>query len=126
MPVALPLRWHGMRPPASCCRTISAGVPRPRPTPCTRRSCWPVNNSATGGAVLVEGEAGIGKTALIAEWQGRSSAFAVTLVGRCDELGRDLSLQPVLDALAAFLRGMEPDDVRELLGAHVDLIGPLV
>ena len=49
-----------------------------------------------------------------------------TLLGRCDELGRDLSLQPVLDALAAYLRGMVPDDVRELLGAHLDLIGPLV
>jgi DNA-binding SARP family transcriptional activator/tetratricopeptide (TPR) repeat protein len=84
-------------------------------------------NSATAAAVLVVGEAGIGKTALISEWQGRSlSAFALTLLGRCDELGRDLSLQPVLDALAAYLRGMAPDDVSELLGAHLELIGPLL
>ncbi|HUP75105.1 MAG TPA: BTAD domain-containing putative transcriptional regulator [Acidimicrobiales bacterium] len=80
-----------------------------------------------GAAMLVEGEAGIGKTALIAEWQSRStSAFALILVGRCDELGRDLSLQPVLDALAAYLRGLARSDVAELLGAHLELIGPLV
>ncbi|MEO5841011.1 MAG: BTAD domain-containing putative transcriptional regulator [Acidimicrobiales bacterium] len=80
-----------------------------------------------GAAVIVEGEAGIGKTALIAEWQSRpTSASALILLGRCDELGRDLSLQPVLDALATYLRGMSPGDVGELLGAHRDIIGPLV
>ena len=55
----------------------------------------------------------------IAEWQRRpTSASALILLGRCDELGRDLSLQPVLDALAAYLRGMPPGEVGELLGAH--------
>ena len=82
---------------------------------------------AAVGAVLVEGEPGIGKTALVAEWQRRSaSGYALTLQGRCDELGRDLSLQPVLDALAAHLLGMAPDDVAALLGVYADLIGPLV
>ncbi|MEO8695805.1 MAG: BTAD domain-containing putative transcriptional regulator [Acidimicrobiales bacterium] len=78
-------------------------------------------------ALVVEGEAGIGKSALIAEWQSRpASVSALILHGRCDELGRDLSLQPVLDALAAYLRGMSPGEVDELLGAHRALIGPLV
>jgi DNA-binding SARP family transcriptional activator/tetratricopeptide (TPR) repeat protein len=78
-------------------------------------------------ALLVEGEAGIGKSALVAQWQRRpASASALILLGRCDELGRDLSLQPVLDALAAHLRGMSPVEVDELLGAHRAVIGPLV
>ena len=78
-------------------------------------------------AVLVQGEAGIGKTALIGAWLSRSpSSVALTLLGRCDELGRDLSLQPILDALAGYLRGMTPDAVTELLGSYLDLLGPLV
>ncbi|TML15462.1 MAG: hypothetical protein E6G39_06970 [Actinobacteria bacterium] len=84
-------------------------------------------DSPMTGAVLVEGDAGIGKTALIGAWLAHSRpGVAPTLLGRCDELGRDLSLQPILDALAGYLRGMAHADVTDLLGAHLDLIGPLV
>lgn len=53
---------------------------------------------ATGG-VVIEGEAGIGKTALLDAWLASRPA----LRGRCDELGRELPLQPILDALASHL-----------------------
>ena len=49
-------------------------------------------------AVLVEGEAGIGKTALLGSWISDVDPRALVLIGRCDELGRGLPLQPVLDA----------------------------
>lgn len=47
--------------------------------------------------VVVDGEAGIGKTRLLAAWA--ANAPATVLLARCDELGRDLPLQPVVDAL---------------------------
>ena len=84
-------------------------------------------NSPRVRAVVVAGDAGIGKSALVSAWLGRTSTEqTLTLVGHCDELGRDLSLQPVLDALTAHLRGMATADVAALLGAHRDLIGPLI
>ncbi len=50
--------------------------------------------------VVIEGEPGIGKTALIDAWTGGlDSSTTVVLRGRCDPLGRDLPLQPVADAL---------------------------
>ncbi len=71
--------------------------------------------AGASGAVVVEGEAGIGKTALVEEWCARLNG-AVVLAGRCDELGRDLPLQPVLDGLAAHLRDTDLD-----VGAVVDV-----
>jgi DNA-binding SARP family transcriptional activator len=56
-----------------------------------------------GGAcrvVLVEGEAGIGKTRLLEVWSVRAgSAGATMLRGRCDALERALPLQVVMDAV---------------------------
>lgn len=59
---------------------------------------------AEGGArlVLVTGEAGIGKTTLVRAFARRCRARGTTLVaGVADPLGRDLPLQPVLDAIAS-------------------------
>ena len=50
--------------------------------------------------VVVVGEAGIGKTALVEHFADRArAAGARTVMAHTDELGRDLPLQPVLDAL---------------------------
>ena len=65
--------------------------------------------SGTGRAVLVEGEPGIGKSALaraavaMAERQGCQVFRAAA-----DELGQDLPLQPLLDALGARESSGEP------------------
>lgn len=59
--------------------------------------------------VEVSGEAGIGKTALLdafAQHVRRAGLFLAT--GRCDELGRDLPLQPALNALGAAV-AVRPD-----------------
>ena len=58
--------------------------------------------SGTPVGIVVEGEAGIGKSALVAAFAGNArAAGSAVLVGRCDQLGRDLPLQPILDALDA-------------------------
>jgi hypothetical protein len=72
--------------------------------------------------VLVRGEAGIGKTALVNAWVDGAAGRAVVLRGRCDELGRDLPLQPVADALSVHLRGLGPAMVETVIGAD----GPVV
>lgn len=75
---------------------------------------------------VVEGEAGIGKTTLVSSWSAIHRAGTLVLSGRCDELGRDLSLQPVLDGLVAHLRGLDADDVERVLGDAASVLGPLL
>ena len=82
-----------------------------------------------GNLVVVEGDAGIGKTTLVDAWARRVEGDAVVLRGRCDELGRDLPLQPVADALAEHLRTVGPERARSILdddaGALAPLLGPV-
>ena len=85
--------------------------------------------AAAGGAALatvVEGEAGIGKTALLDEWVRRVAPRALVLFGRCDELGRDLPLQPLLDGLASVLRALPSEDAADVLGDATGVIGPML
>jgi tetratricopeptide (TPR) repeat protein len=44
----------------------------------------------------------------------------------CDELGRSLPLQPVLDLLAELVRLTGPDDANDLLGPDHGVLGPLL
>lgn len=84
---------------------------------------------ATSGrspAVLVEGEAGVGKSALLAAWRDRIPAGVLVLSGRADELGRDLPLQPVADALAAHLVLLSPAERAFVLGPDADALRPLL
>ncbi|MEU7738933.1 AAA family ATPase [Nonomuraea sp. NPDC049158] len=75
----------------------------------------------TAEVALVGGDAGIGKTRLVAELvaAARSGGFNV-LVGQCAELGDTLPYLPLADAL----RGAEPA-VREAAAAH-PLLGQLL
>ncbi|TMC99746.1 MAG: hypothetical protein E6J03_12600, partial [Chloroflexi bacterium] len=76
------------------------------------------------GVVVVEGEAGIGKSRLVGEWTVRARARgAAVLAGRCDELGRALPLQPVLDALGEHLAGLDSGAVSALLGPEAAVLG---
>ena len=68
---------------------------------------------STDESIVIVGEAGIGKTALLDAWLASNEGSV--LWGRCDELGRELPLQPVLDALAGHL-----DDTDLDVGAVVD------
>src|SRR6476469_1419030 len=73
--------------------------------------------SGTGHAVLIEGEPGIGKSSLaratVAAAEQRNFA---TFWAECDELGRTLPLQPLLEALLSRWSG-EPrlDTIQRLL-----------
>src|SRR5579862_1615629 len=77
-------------------------------------------------AVLLVGEAGIGKTRLLTEFGARADAEgALVLSGAASELERDLPFSLFVDALDEYVRGVAPeliapleDDVRTEL-AHV-------
>ncbi len=70
--------------------------------------------------VLVTGEAGIGKTRLVAELADRATSMQV-LAGRCsDDAG--IPYQPFVEALRGDLAGATDADVTERLGPHA---GPL-
>ena len=81
---------------------------------------------AGGALVVVEGEVGIGKTTLVDTWSRLIEDSAVVLRGRCDELGRDLPLQPVADALAGHLAGVGRERVADLLGEDAATLTPLL
>jgi DNA-binding SARP family transcriptional activator len=77
-------------------------------------------------AVVIEGEPGIGKTAVASAWIERLSAETVVLSARCDQLSRSLPLQPVLHMIRNHLRKVGTDIGRELLGADATLLEPML
>ena len=84
--------------------------------------------AAAGGAalVVVEGDAGIGKTTLVEGWSRLVGHQAVVLWGRCDQLGRDLPLQPVTDAVADHLRVIGGDQAAAVVGEDAATLAPLL
>ena len=63
-----------------------------------------VATRAASSVVIIQGEPGIGKTALADAWAHRVSRSGVhVLFARCDQLAMALPLQPVLDAVRAWL-----------------------
>ena len=85
---------------------------------------------ARGGSaevVMVDGEAGIGKTTLLRAWAGqRAAAGDTVLTALCGPLDRSLPLDALLTALAALLRELEPGVSADILGADVTLLAPLL
>ena len=82
--------------------------------------------AGTPVAVVVEGEPGIGKTAVASVWTGRLGAETVVLAARCDQLSRSLPLQPVLHMIRNHLRQVGTDVGRELLGTDATLLEPML
>ena len=77
--------------------------------------------------IVVDGEAGIGKTTLLRAWAGRRTAAGDTvLIASCGPLDRSMPLDALLTALAALLRGLGPDTAADVLGADAALLGPLL
>src|SRR5512132_2507869 len=79
--------------------------------------------------VLLAGEAGVGKTRLVAELAARAEegAGARVLVGGCIWLGEGaLPYAPVVEALRPLVRTLDPAALRSLAGpAHAELAGLL-
>lgn len=78
------------------------------------------------GAVVVEAPAGTGKSALLTTWAGSPAVTQVLcVVGRCDELGRGLPLQPVIDGVLRHLESSGTDPAAAL-GPDAALLAPLL
>src|SRR6188472_4341926 len=78
-------------------------------------------DSAIGGEptlVLLGGEAGVGKTRLVAEAADRArEAGARVLMGACVELGGEgLPFTPLADALRSLMRDTAPEQLDEFVG----------
>ncbi len=74
-----------------------------------------------GRIAFVAGDAGIGKSAIVAEFLAMAGV-AATAIGRCDPLATPRALGPFLDVAAAL--GLDaPADRDGLLGALVDALG---
>jgi DNA-binding SARP family transcriptional activator len=84
--------------------------------------------ATAGGApvVVVLGDTGMGKTTLLDEWAARIDQAAVVLRGRCDELGRDLPLQPITDALAEHLARVGAERAAAIVADDADALAPLL
>ncbi len=82
--------------------------------------------AGSGTIVVVEGHAGIGKTTLVNGWTRAVERDAVVLRGQCDELGRDLPLQPVTDALADHLRMIGTERAGALVGDAATVLSPVL
>ncbi|HEX3424978.1 MAG TPA: BTAD domain-containing putative transcriptional regulator [Acidimicrobiales bacterium] len=89
-----------------------------------------VLDRALGGAAqvaVVEGEAGIGKSRLLATWFRRAVARgADVIMVSCDPLGRTLALQPLFDAVNQLIERFGPDGAEEVVGADLAVLGPLL
>jgi tetratricopeptide (TPR) repeat protein len=80
-----------------------------------------------GGVALVSGEPGIGKSRLADEIVARARARgARALWGRCWEAGGAPAFWPWVQSLRAYVREMEPEALREQLGAGAADLAPLL
>lgn len=80
--------------------------------------------SGTASLLVLTGEPGIGKTCVLRA-VGEATRYPVVRA-RCDELGRVLPLQPVLDGVADVLRLRTPEELAALLGDDAALLAPLL
>jgi tetratricopeptide (TPR) repeat protein len=77
--------------------------------------------------VVVDGEAGIGKTALLRTWADqRAAAGDIVLLASCGQLDRTMPLDAVLRALSALLRRLGPDATADLLDRDALTLAPLL
>jgi class 3 adenylate cyclase/tetratricopeptide (TPR) repeat protein len=67
----------------------------------------------SGHLVVVLGEAGVGKTRLINEFESQISGEAIVLKGRCPQYGQNIDYWPLLQVVrqAAGMRGDDPTEV---------------
>jgi DNA-binding CsgD family transcriptional regulator len=83
--------------------------------------------SGVPGTVLVEGEAGIGKTRLVSEVAFEESAHgAVVLWGNCSAVaGRDVPLGPFIDALGDLRRELDAEVLAHVAGSRIEVLAGL-
>ena len=69
--------------------------------------------------MLVRGDAGVGKTRLLSEFQDLARPRARCLVGRGSPLGTTIAFSLIVEALESHLRSVPADEVRALCGARL-------
>ena len=74
-----------------------------------------------GRTLLISGEAGIGKSRLIAALRDRAAAAAL-FQGSCFERDHSLPYAPVVDALRTLCGGLEPAAALQRLGPHLAVL----
>src|SRR4051794_19414808 len=84
--------------------------------------------SGSPHAFLVIGEAGVGKSRLVAQWSAHArDTGARVMVGNCVQLATAaLPYAPVVEVLRTLVREAGVDEVRDLLGAGFDAVAALV
>ena len=91
------------------------------------QECIEAATRGQGGVVLLSGEAGIGKSRLVAELQGAASAQAFQLLsGQCFPTDRSCPYAPLLDLLHAFLAPLSATHITTVLGASARALFPLL
>jgi DNA-binding SARP family transcriptional activator len=90
------------------------------------REHWTRIEDGEHAAVVLGGEAGIGKTRLASEFaRAVHEEGALVLYGRCDE-GLGMPYQPFVEALGPYARAMGLDHLRAELGHHAPDLGRLL
>jgi predicted ATPase len=80
-----------------------------------------------GGVMLLSGEAGIGKSRLVAELQGLASAQDLQLLnGQCFPTDRACPYAPLFDLLETFLAPLSPTQTMTALGSSARALVPLL
>jgi DNA-binding SARP family transcriptional activator len=80
-----------------------------------------------GQLAVVEGEAGMGKSRLLEVWGHHLDARGIEVVSvACDELGRALPLQPLLDVVETLVRRSTTPGADDVLGSDRAVLGPLL
>src|SRR5229473_1483019 len=83
--------------------------------------------SGQGGIVLLSGEAGIGKSRLVAELQRPAEALTFQLLGgQCFPADRSCPYAPLLDLLRAFLAPLSATQMATALGPSARVLFPLL
>jgi DNA-binding SARP family transcriptional activator len=93
----------------------------------TLRDYWAEAVAACGGLVVVSGEAGIGKTALVRTFTAEvARAGGLVISGFCYEAERSLYLQPLLQAMREAVGQCPPEILRSLRGRWLGTLTELI
>jgi len=91
------------------------------------QECIEATASGQGGVILLSGEAGIGKSRLVAELQRAASALAFQLLGgQCFPADRSCPYAPLLDLLRAFLAPLSATEIARALEPSARVLFPLL
>jgi DNA-binding CsgD family transcriptional regulator/tetratricopeptide (TPR) repeat protein len=91
------------------------------------QDCLEAAARGQGGVVLLSGEAGIGKSRLVAELRRSAETFDFQLLGgQCFPTDRACPYAPLFDLLGAFLAPLSPSQITTALGASARALFPLL